>query len=393
MSRPILHVDMDAFYASVEQRHDPSLLGKPVVVGGAAPRGVVSAASYEARRYGIHSAMPMVQAMRRCPSLVVLPVRMDHYADISRRVFDIFESFSPLVEPLSLDEAFIDVSASARLKGSGEQVARQIKARVREELGLVVSVGVAPNKFVAKIASDIGKPDGLVVVRPDEVQAFLRPLPVSRLFGVGAVTGEQLAGMGIRTIGQLADFPAASLAARLGDGGRRLHALAHGQDERPVAVERGAESMGCEDTFAQDLTDLDLLRARVLEQADRVAARLRAAGLQAGALVLKVKTADFKLRTRQARLPRPSSDGALLGHKACALLERLHRGGLGPVRLTGVTGIALVGREAPRQLELGQPEQTEGERLGQALDRINARFGRRLVVRGSSLAPGRGGDR
>lgn len=380
---------MDAFYASVEQRHDPSLKGKPLVVGGAPPRGVVAAASYEAREYGIHSAMPMAQAVKLCPALVVMPVRMAHYVDISRRVFAIFESYSPLVEALSLDEAFIDISSSERLVGKGSNVAREIKERVRQELGLVVSVGVAPNKFVAKIASDIGKPDGLVVVKPGEVEVFLHPLPVTRLFGVGKVTEQRLHGLGIRTIGQLAAFSLPVLTARIGAMGQQLWELAHGRDQRPLEVDRDAESIGHEDTFAVDLDDLEELQAIVREQADRVAARLRAQGKKAATVMLKAKTAGFKLRTRRGKLRRPTSDGNLLGEKACELLARLHRGGIGPLRLTGVTALGLSQEDGPRQLGFEEPKEATGEKLGQALDLINARYGDKTVIRGSSLKRGK----
>jgi len=380
---------MDAFYASVEQRHDSSLKGKPLVVGGAPPRGVVAAASYEAREYGIHSAMPMAQAVKLCPALVVMPVRMAHYVDISRRVFAIFASYSPLVEALSLDEAFIDISSSERLVGKGSNVAREIKERVRQELGLVVSVGVAPNKFVAKIASDIGKPDGLVVVKPGEVEGFLHPLPVTRLFGVGKVTEQRLHRLGIRTIGQLAAFSLPVLTARIGAMGQQLWELAHGNDQRPLEVDRAAESIGHEDTFAVDLDDLEELQTIVREQADRVAARLRAQGKKAATVMLKAKTAGFKLRTRRGKLRRPTSDGNLLGEKACELLARLHRGGIGPLRLTGVTALGLSQEDGPGQLGFEEPEEATGEKLGQALDLINARYGDKTVIRGSSLKRGK----
>jgi len=384
MTRVILHADMDAFYASVEQRDDAALRGRPVVVGGPSRRGVVAAASYEARRFGIHSAMPMAQAMRRCPELVVVRPRIGHYAEVSRQIFAIFESHTPLVEPLSLDEAFLDLTGCERLHGSGPEVARAIKRRVREELELVVSVGVAPSKFVAKVASDLGKPDGLVVVEPGEVQTFLRPLPVRRLFGVGQHTEAILAELGVSTIGELADLPCELLEGRLGGVGVELWQLARGEDARPVVACRAPESIGQEDTFAHDLTDPEALGREVQAQADRVAARLRAQGYRARVVVLKVKTSDFKLRTRRRTLPRPSSDGNLLGETARALLRRLLNG-LGPVRLTGVTAAGLEHGEEPRQLSFDEPQRERGEELGRTLDAIADKFGPGALVRGSRL--------
>ena len=402
MPRTILHADMDAFYASIEQRDDPSLRG-PLVVGGPSPRGVVAAASYEARRFGIHSAMPMARAMRLCAELVVVRPRIDYYAEISAQVFAIFESFTPLCEPLSLDEAFLDLTGCERLHGSGPEVARQIKSRVREELQLVVSAGVAPNKFLAKVASDLGKPDGLVVVEPDQVQGCLRPLPVRRLFGVGKVTEERLSELGVSTIGELADLPRELLEQRLGVVGAELWHLARGEDEREVVVGRPPESIGQEDTFARDLVDPEQLGREVQAQADRVAVRLREQGYQARVVVLKIKTADFKLLTRRRTLPRASSDGNLIGDTARALLRKILPG-LGPVRLTGVTAGGLehaavtTGASSrplppggvnppgpPRQLSFDEPQQEQGEVLGRTLDAIASKFGRGALVRGSSL--------
>jgi DNA polymerase-4 len=384
-TRTILHADMDAFYASVEQRDAPELRGKPLVVGGPARRGVVSAASYEARRFGIRSAMPMAQAMRRCAELIVVRPRIGYYAEISQRVFAILESYSPLVEPLSLDEAFVDLTGTERLHGDAAFVASAIKRRVREELELVVSVGVGPSKFIAKIASDLGKPDGLVVVGADEMQRFLHPLPVSRLFGVGKVTEEKLHDLGIRTIGQLAAQPRDVLQARLGSVGGELWQLATGVDERPVVVDRAPESIGQEDTLASDLDDLEELGRRVQGQADRVAHRLRTEGYQAQVVVVKIKTSDFKLRTKRRTLPRPTSDGTVIGQVAHELLGKLLRD-RGAVRLTGVTAASLVGVAGPQQLSFPEPTHEQGERLGQALDEIASRFGKRALVRAASLA-------
>jgi DNA polymerase IV len=280
--RTILHVDLDAFYAAVEQRDDPALRGKPVLVGGSARRGVVASCSYEARTFGIHSAMPMAEALRRCPKAIVVRHRMERYAEASRTFFAILGDYSPEVEGLSLDEAFLDVTASERLLGDGKTIALAIKRRVREELSLVASVGVAPIKLAAKIASDIDKPDGLRIVAPDQLLAFLHPLPVTRLWGVGDTTREILETMGLSTIGDVARHPEAALVSRLGaTTGHHLAALARGEDHRPVVAEREPVSIGHQVTFEDDLDDKGELCVLLLDQADRVAARLRAADLRA----------------------------------------------------------------------------------------------------------------
>lgn len=283
VGRTILHVDLDAFYASVEQRDDPRLRGRPVIVGGHERRGVVLAASYEVRPFGVRSAMPMVEALRRCPDAVVLRPRMNVYAEVSAGFFAILDRYSPLVEGLSLDEAFLDASGEERLFGDGATVAARIKKDVRAELGVIASVGVAPSKFIAKIASDVGKPDGLVVVPAGGEEAFLHPLPIGRLWGVGQVTEAELTRLGLRTIGDVARVGPALLAPRLGERlARHLCALAAGEDERQVLPDRAPKSIGHEDTFDEDLRDREALGEHLLHQADRVCARLRRAGLRGG---------------------------------------------------------------------------------------------------------------
>jgi DNA polymerase-4 len=332
--------------------------------------------------------MPLGRALRLCPDLVVVRPRGDHYAEVSGQVFAIFESFTPLVEPLSLDEAFLDMTGCERLRGCGLEVAREIKRRVREELSLVVSVGVGPSKLVAKLASDLGKPDGLVVVSPEEVQSFLRPLPARRLPGVGKRTEQRLHELGARTVGELADLPRDLVESRLGAVGVELWQLARGEDERPVGVDRPPESLGSEDTFARDLSDPEELGREVQAQADRVASRLRAHGYRARVVVLKVKSASFQLHTRRRRLPRPSSDGRVIGETARALLGKLLPA-MGPVRLTGVTAAGLEPESGPRQLSFDEPQLELGEELGRALDAIAEKFGSGALVRGSALS-GRG---
>jgi DNA polymerase-4 len=389
VARTILHVDLDAFYAAVEQRDDPALRGEPVLVGGSARRGVVASCSYEARRYGIHSAMPMAEALRRCPRAIVVRHRMDRYAEASRAFFAILGDFSPEVEGLSLDEAFLDVTGSERLLGDGAAIGRAIKQRVRAELALVASVGVAPIKLAAKIASDIDKPDGLRVVAPGELLAFLHPLPVTRLWGVGETTREALAAMGLQTIGDVARYPEEALAGRLGATlGPHLAALARGEDPRGVEPEADPVSIGHQETFDDDHDDKGELAVILLHQADRVAARLRASALRARTVVLTVKYDDFRQITRRTTLDQPTSDGGVLARTAIELLARVavepRRGSR--VRLCGVAASQLEPRDAPRQLGFDEEARARGERLGDALDRVAAKFGKARIVRAVHLA-------
>jgi DNA polymerase-4 len=382
----ILHADLDAFFASIEQRDRPELRGKPVLVGGSRSRGVVAAASYEARRFGIHSAMPMAEALRRCPHAVVVGHDWERINAASRAFFAILGDFTPLVESLSVDEAFLDASGSRRLFGTGAEIAAAIKRRVRDELGLVASVGVAPTKFAAKIASDIDKPDGLRVVEPDRLIEFLHALPVSRLWGVGAVTRGKLAELGLATIGDVARYPRAALERRLGASmGGHLWSLAQGHDSREVTTEQRAVSVGHEETFERDVADRERVRARVLQQSDRVAARLRRAELRCRVVVLKIKYADFALITRRRTLADPTSDGQVIGAVAGELLDGVEIHGAADkrrrVRLCGVAAAGLEGRFEPRQLTLDERGRARGERLGDALDRISEKFGRGAIAR------------
>ena len=293
---------MDAFYASVEQRDDPALRGRPVIVGGHARRGVVLAASYEVRPFGVRSAMPMARALALAPDAVVVPPRHDAYAEASARVFDILGSVTPLVEPLSLDEAFLDVTASRALFGAPAEVARRLRARIADEVGLPASAGIAGVKLVAKIASDMAKPNGQVEVPADGGAAFLAPLPVSRLWGVGPKSARTLATMGFETVGDIARHDPEALVRRLGPSGRALWEQANAIDPRPVIPDRDAKSIGAEDTFDEDLSGVEALAPRIHAQALRVARRLRHAGLRARTVQLKLKRADFTLVTRRATL-------------------------------------------------------------------------------------------
>ena len=363
---------MDAFYASVEQRDRPELRGKPVIVGADPKgRGVVTAASYEVRPFGVHSAMPIRTAARLCPHAIFLPVDMPKYARVSAEIMTILADFSPLVEPVSIDEAFLDITGTMGLHGPPLLVAREIKRRVRAEVGLVASLGVAANKFVAKVASDLGKPDGFVEVAAGSEAAFLAPLAIRRLWGVGAATERELASLGIATIGQLARMPPATLEARLGRSGRHLSELARGRDDRPVDPWGPPKSMGAEETFSRDHSDLDRLQRVLREQAERVARELRLQGFAAARVVLKLRFADFRTLTRSGTGD-PTQDGLEIYRRAIDLLRRVEL--RGPVRLIGLSASAL-GPPARGQLSLLDPGAARRERLARVVDRLASRFG------------------
>jgi DNA polymerase-4 len=382
----ILHVDMDAYYASVEERDDPRLVGKPVVVGGTAEgRGVVAAANYAARKFGVHSAMPAVTARRLCPQAVFLPVRMGHYAAVSRQIRAIFEQYTPLVEPLSLDEAFLDVTGSEHLFGGAAEIGRRIKDQIRREVGLAASVGVAPNKFLAKIASDVKKPDALVVVESDSVQVFLDPLPVSRIWGVGKVTDRTFERYGIRTIGQLRGVPRETLAMLFGDAGDHYWNLAHGIDGRSVVPDREAKSISHETTFAVDIDEMETLRAWLLELVEQVARRLRRHGLKGRTVELKVRFADFRTINRSQTLPEPSHATEELWRTAVEMLaKRLPKPHL-PVRLLGM-GMSGLDAQPTQGLLFDAEERQKQGRLDDVADRIKERFGDGALTRAAGLA-------
>lgn len=390
--REILHIDMDAFFASVEQLDDPSLRGKPVLVGGAERRGVVAAASYEARRFGVHSAMPMAQALRRCPQAIVVPVRHDRYVEVSAQVFAIFHRFTPLVEGLSVDEAFLDVSASRSLFGDGETIATRIREAVREETGLTASAGVAPSKFIAKIASDLRKPDALVVVKPEEVTTFLAPLPVERMWGVGPKAAERLRAMGFATIGDLAAGDPRVLERALGTWGREVRELARGIDDREVVPDREAKSIGAEETYDEDLTDRAAIERTLLAHSVRVARRLHEAGLFAQRVTVKLKYSDFTLKTRQARLPEPIADATSLFEAARELLDRFVIAGR-RIRLTGVSAGDLSTGVAQPTL-FSDPKRERRRAVESVVAELRDRFGKKGGVTRADLldAPGRGDD-
>ena len=374
MERAILHVDMDAFYASVEQRDDPRLRGKAVAVGGASRRGVVCAASYEARPFGVRSAMPMARALRLCPQLIVVPPDFAKYSAVSDQVFEIFHSFTPEVEGLSLDEAFLDVTRSQALLGTPRAQAEGIKARIRQRTQLTASVGIAEVKFAAKIASELSKPDGLLEVPRGQVREFLAPLPASRLWGVGPRTDEQLQRLGLRKVGDVACADPAYLEAQLGSMGPWLHDLANGIDPRAVEPDVEAKSIGAEETFDDDLEGEELLPF-IHEQALRVGARLRRAGMQARSVHLKIKYADFRVVTRQQTLPLPTDDSAEIFRVAVRLLGKVEAH---PVRLTGVHAGDL--HTGAPQLGLFDAGKQKRDRLNRSLDAIAEKFGAGAVL-------------
>jgi DNA polymerase IV len=377
VSRAIAHVDMDAFYASVEQRDQPELRGMPVIVG-ADPRGrgVVAACSYEARRFGVHSAMPISKAYRLCPQGVYLPVDMDKYVRVSREVMAILADFSPLVEPVSVDEAFIDLTGTETLWGPPPEAVRRIKARIRSETGLTASAGLAANKFIAKVASELGKPDGLVVVPPGREPEFLAPLPIERLWGVGKATAKELQALGVGTIGQLQRTPPRALATRLGPHGPDLLELAFGRDARPVEPFSPPKSMGAETTFGRDCRDPARLEETLRSQAERVARELRAEGLAACRVTLKLRWADFRTLTR-SHTGDPTQDGLEIYRRATTMLARERL--IQPVRLIGVSA-STFRPQAKGQLPLLDPAAVRREQLARAVDRITGRFGRSAIV-------------
>ncbi|MGH8012251.1 MAG: DNA polymerase IV [Candidatus Binataceae bacterium] len=387
--RVIAHADMDAFYASVEQLDHPEWRDKPLIVGGSSRRGVVTSASYPARAFGVHSAMPTAQAHQLCPHAIFVHGRMERYAQVSRQVREVFDSFTPAVEPLSLDEAFLDLTGTERLMGAPIDVARALKQHVLERTGLVVSVGLAPTKMAAKILSDLSKPDGLLCVGPDELSAFLEPLAVERLWGVGRVTLARMHQLGIRTIGELARHDRGDLRVRFGSFGAHLHELANGRDPRPVIADWRRKSYGEENTFEHDL-ELDSLELRrvLIAHGEALAHRLRADGVQAGTVVLKLKLARplgggrYPIVTRSLSLETPSDDGARISAIAIALLARADHNE--KVRLVGVQ-VHNLERADPAQLglfDMSAAAASRHGRLNRALDAVTERFGAGAVTRG-----------
>lgn len=389
MIRWILHADMDAFYASIEQLDDPAIRGKPVLVGSPSGRGVVTTASYEARPYGVGSAMPMAIARRKCPQAVIVPPRFERYLEVSGQVMDTFGRFSPSVEALSLDEAFLDMTGSERLFGPPEAIARRLKDAVREATGgLTVSVGIAATKYVAKVASDFRKPDGATIVPEERTLEFLHPLPVSRLWGAGPKVQERLAQFNLETIGDVAACSEDYLVNVLGSVGAHFHRLAHGEDPRPVIGSRAAKSVGSERTLDVDVSGRGEIWPHVLASLDEIAHRLRKSGTEASGVRVKLKTSDFRLMTRQGLLDTPTTSADTMAEKASELLdefelsERYRLVGAAAFHLSSDTG-------ARRQLDMfgtrDPAVEAKRERLDQALDQVWDKFGSGSLRRGSSV--------
>jgi DNA polymerase-4 len=387
----ILHIDMDAFYASIEERDDPSLVGNPVIVGGSAEgRGVVAAANYEARKYGVHSAMAAAQAIKLCPQAVFIKPQIDYYAAVSKQIRTIFEEFTPLVEPLSLDEAFLDATGSETLFGPAAAIGRQIKQRIRNDLKLIASVGVAPNKFVAKVASDLEKPDGFVVVEPSQVQVFLDPLPVGRLWGVGKVTGAVFERLGVSTIGQLRKLSVKALRDTFGAAGEHYWRLSQGIDDRRVVPDREAKSISHETTFPEDVGDQYVLRSCLVELVEQVARRLRRHGLRGRVVELKVRFADFQTITRSKTLAEPSDiTQELLAAGVELLTKKLPEPHLS-VRLLGFGVHDFDGSCVIQRQLFDEPERDRQRQLDRIADQIADKFGKAAIGRAARLDGGNG---
>ncbi len=382
-TRQIIHVDMDAFYASVEQLDNPDLLGKAVIVGGASDqRGVVSAASYEARTFGVHSAMPMSQAMKLCNQAIVLPVRMKRYASLSEQIHAIFQTYTPQIEPISLDEAFLDVTESTTLFGCPSKIGQEIKDRIKSDLGLVGSVGIASNKFLAKLASDLDKPDGFVVIEDRGRQEILDPLPISRIWGIGKVTAKTLRNAGFHTIKQLRQAPMDCLNQILGNQTQQLLNLAHGNDTRPVQSDREAKSISSEHTFARNINDKTVLLSILLNEIEEVSYRLRASHMQAQTVTLKLRYGNFKTITRSKTLDQPTHLTQVLWQAAQQIFRTWYATSPQPLRLLGFGVSGLSDENSGQQTLFSDPEEAKQKRLDQAFDAIRNRYGKGALRHG-----------
>jgi len=380
--RTILHVDMDAFFASVEQRDRPELRGKPVLVGGDGPRGVVAAASYEAREFGCHSAQPTAVAKRACPHAIIVSGNHGRYREVSDQVFEVLQTITPAVQPLSIDEAFLDVTGSMAMLGDGPTIGRLVRERIRDRTQLTASVGVAPNKFLAKLASDLDKPDGLTVLTEADVFGRVARLPIERMWGVGPAAARRLHEYGIRTFGDVQAQPIETMQRWFGSAGDHYARLARGLDERPVLADHQAKSIGQERTFPFDVGDRDHLRDIVIEQSDHVAGRVRRHGLRGRTVAIKVRYGDFETITRAATLRKATDRTDRIRAAACELFANWADRSFRPVRLIGVTVRGLE-TEQGRQLELFvDPADARARHIDRVADEIEARFGRGTITRG-----------
>ncbi|HHU91620.1 MAG TPA: DNA polymerase IV [Halanaerobiaceae bacterium] len=382
MALNIMHVDMDAFYAAVEQQDNPALKGKPVIVGGLSNRGVVSTASYEARKYGVHSAMPIVEAKRLCPEGVFLPGRHDRYAEVSRQIFEIFYHYTPLVEKLSIDEAFLDLTGCSRLFGDPIQIGKKIKEELYNKLGLTASIGLARNKFLAKLASDLDKPDGFFILEEKDIDRILEPLDISKVWGVGKKTEELLKSKGIDTIGRLKSLSLDELEMLLGKNGIQLYYLSRGIDNRKVEVNNQVKSISHEETFAENRVDKNLILASLLRMSIKVSRRLRKAGLQGSTIEIKVRYGDFTTYNRSVSLAVGTNKTDIIYEKAIYLLEKNRLLGK-PIRLLGV-GVSNLSPEGAQQLSLFE-NNIKMDKLDKTIDLLRDRFGESSVMRARNL--------
>lgn len=382
MALNIMHVDMDAFYAAVEQMDNPELKGKPVIVGGISNRGVVSTASYEARKYGVHSAMPIAEAKRLCPHGIFLPGRHERYSEVSRQIFAILYQYTPIVEKVSIDEAFLDLTGCSRLFGDSIQIGRRIKADIYNKFGLTASIGLASNKFLAKLASDMEKPDGFFVIEEKDIDRILEPLDVGKIWGVGKRTAEILKSKGIDTIGRLKTLTIEELETLLGKNGVRLYYLSRGIDNRRVEVNNPVKSISHEETFAEDISDRNLILASLLRMSIKVSRRLRKAGLVGNTIEVKIRYGDFTTYTRSISISVGTNQTDIIYQKAIYLLEKnklLNR----PIRLLGV-GVSNLSPEGPEQLSLFE-NNLKMEKLAKTIDLIRDKFGETSVIRARNL--------
>jgi len=382
--RVIFHVDMDAFFAAVEQLDNPDLRGKPVLVGSDSPRGVVATASYEAREFGCHSAQPMAIAKRKCPQAVITPVRGARYGEVSAQIFEIFDRYSPLVEPLSIDEAFLDMTGTVGIHGPPREAATKLKAAIADEISLTASVGIAPNKFLAKLASDLQKPDGLTILSKNEIEDLLPSLPIRKIWGIGPVTAGKMESLGIKKIGDIRTLSLEWLEKQIGSTGRRYFNLARGIDDRPVIPDRDAKSISHEQTFQVDVEDPVTVRAVLMGQVEQVARRLRKHGFLASTVTVKIRYGDFKTITRRATLDGPTHTTSLLWKSASELYDGWVDQGYKPVRLVGM-GAGGFAQSDIQQPLFPDPSIEREREIDEATDRIVGRFGKGSIQRGATL--------
>lgn len=387
MNRIILHIDMDAFFAAVEQLDQPAYRGKPVIVGadpkGGQGRGVVSTCSYEARKYGIHSAMPISQAYKRCPQGIYLRGRMERYAEVSRQIMNILTNFSSIVEPISIDEAFLDITGCIRLLGSPQEIALAIKQKIKEEVQLTASIGIAPNKFIAKIASDLRKPDGLVIVEPDEVQNFLRPLPISKMWGVGKKTEPILLNLGIHTIGELADYPREKIVKRLGKAGLHFWNLANGIDERNVEPHEAAKSVSQEITFDEDTDDVEKLEHTLFYLCNELSRIMRNDNLKGKTITLKIRLHDFSTYTRAHSGCNFTNSSDEIFQTVIELFHKFDRQGK-KVRLIGVA-VSNLNSQFGEQISIFDAINSNKKKSDYVIELIQEKFGVNAIKKASLM--------